>query len=166
MYIRIVLILTALCLFQTRTVEAQSPVNKGESKPCPESPRSPFRYAITYNHVNEFISSGRPNVKSRLVNVLLDGKSFSEENLKQLFGLLSKRFPEPIDMIVSVYTNLEDISTPEEDEVILINCIMADFLTPQHPWANYTRNDELERFYYHTRKLDEPPKDVILRGRP
>ena len=68
--------------------------------------------------------------------MLLDPKSFSEENLKQLFALLSKRFPEPTELVVNVYTDLEDIMTPEEGDVIWDNCTLdLAKLTPKYPWA-------------------------------
>jgi len=75
-----------------------------------------------------------PTRKSRGVDVLLDPKSFSEENLKQLFAMLSKRFPEPAKLIVNVYTDLEDIMTPEEGDVIWDNCTLdLAKLTPRYP---------------------------------
>lgn len=163
------IVVAVLFIFQHRTVNAQLRVNpKQDTKPCPEIPRSPFRYAITSNDVREFsrYQTG-PMVKSRGVAVLLEGKSFTEENLKQLFGLLSRRFPEPVELTVSVYTDLEDILTPEENDVIWINCTLdLAKLTPEHPWAFYMRDSESERFTYHTKKPDEPPKNVVLRGRP
>jgi hypothetical protein len=168
MWIRTILIsvVTVLFILQNRPIEAQSPVDQTQIKPCPDSPRSPFRYVITRNRVNEFrYYQNGPNVKARGVSVLLDRKSFTEENLKQLFSLLSKRFPEPTELVVSVYTNLADVPTPEEDEIIGVNCtIDIARLTPEHPWAFYMRSSESERFTYHSKKPDEPPKQVVLRG--
>jgi len=168
MWIRTILIsvVTVLFMLQNRPIEAQSPADKTQIKPCPDSPRSPFRYVITWNRVHEYrYYQDGPNVKARGLSVLLDGKSFTEENLKQLFSLLSKRFPDPTELAVSVYTNLADVPTPEEDEIILVNCtIDIASLTPEHPWAFYTRSSESERFSYHSKKSGKPPKEVVLRG--
>lgn len=168
MRIRFVLsiLATAIFIIQYQTLEAQTPVNKGqENKPCPDIPRSPFRYAITRNKVTEFIHfPNGPTGKSRGVSVLLDAKSLTEENLKQLFELLSKRFAEPTDLVVSVYTDLEDVLTPEENEVVWVNCTVdVAKLTPEHPWAFYIRSVNSESFSYHTKKPSEAPKEVILR---
>ena len=69
--------------------------------------RSSFRYII-FN--NGLLHNGR------LVLVLLDAKSFSEQHLRELFELISKRCPEPDELHVGVFTNLEQIPTPEEEE--------------------------------------------------
>lgn len=76
--------------------------------------RAPFRYVI----VNEALTpaASRKDAASRYVEVLLDEKSFSGENLTALFKLVSKRYPKPEALHVNVFTNLEDIETPEERE--------------------------------------------------
>src|SRR5215831_3311382 len=61
---------------------------------------SSFRYII-FNDV--LLHNGR------LVLVLLDAKSFSEPHLRELFELISKRFHEPDELHVAVFTNLEQI---------------------------------------------------------
>ena len=71
------------------------------------SHQSEFRYLIFRNGL---LHDGR------LVFVLLDEKSFSERTLKVLFNLVSKRFPNPDELRIAVYTNLAQIPTPEEED--------------------------------------------------
>ena len=107
------------------SLAAQTLAPQGDLKPCPEPPRTPFRYVITRDEVTEstyYPQGGK--FRTRGVNVLLDEKSFSESTLKQLFALISKRFPDPDGLRVTVYTNLEDMMTPEEGEHISFNCTL------------------------------------------
>ena len=67
--------------------------------------RSPFRYVIASNEIDD---------KERGIDVVMERKAFSEQNLKLLYQLLANRFPIPYDMTVFCYTDLEDIPTPEE----------------------------------------------------
>lgn len=78
------------------------------------TPRSPFRYVIVSDNVSGEESD--PNDDARHVDVLLDDRAFSETNLRLLFKLVSERFPAPQMLDVRVYTNLEDVETPEERE--------------------------------------------------
>ena len=81
MSIRILLrtLVIALAAFSESNVGAQYPANRQEIKPCPDSPRSPFRYAIARNAIIEISHyPNGPTVKSRGVDVLLDEKSFTE----------------------------------------------------------------------------------------
>jgi hypothetical protein len=70
---------------------------------------SKFRYIILSTEVQAI-----GDHQMRSVDVLMDGSAFSEENLKELFELLSKRYPEPQWMDASVLTSLEQVKTPEE----------------------------------------------------
>jgi len=76
--------------------------------------RSSIRYAIVGNNVAD-ITGDRKDAQ-RVVSVLMDEKAFSEENLRTLFPLLSKRFPDPQRLIVHIFTSLEQVRTPEESE--------------------------------------------------
>lgn len=78
--------------------------------------RSPFRYVIVAGvselekYVNRF-----PNEILHL-EVLIEDKAFNEKDLTTLFELLNKRFPPPTVLMIHVYTSLEAIRTPEENE--------------------------------------------------
>lgn len=75
--------------------------------------RSPYRYAIVYDILRE---QPRFSPPTRTLVVLLDPKAFSDSNLRDLYLLLSTRFPKPDFLDVNVETSLEDIATPEESE--------------------------------------------------
>jgi hypothetical protein len=45
----------------------------------------------------------------RNLYILTDENAFSEENLKQLFGVLSDAFPDPKALSVMVHTSLEQV---------------------------------------------------------
>jgi hypothetical protein len=136
-----------------------------QKKSCPEPPKSPFRYAIVYNDETDYRSSEGDAGKFRVVEVLLDSTAFSEGTLRQLFALLSKRFPKSDRLFVHVHTNLEDVHTPEEAEQIppLSSC---DVLPGgKYPWAMYNRSGGYEGFNYSMNRLGESVRVVTLRGK-
>ena len=75
--------------------------------------RSPFRYAIVSNEIIDVMGNGTGAF--RHVGILLDEKAFSEQTLRELFKLVSTRFPMPIRLDVQVFTSLEQVETPEEE---------------------------------------------------
>jgi hypothetical protein len=103
-------LILVLIIFFGFTSEAQTTQSNTQSKTF----RSPFRYVIVSNKSDPAIS--RKDENRRFVEVLLDGKSFSKENLIALFKLVSRRFPKPNLLYVNLFTSLEDIETPEERE--------------------------------------------------
>jgi hypothetical protein len=76
--------------------------------------RSPFRYVIVSN-VTDTTGKAKKDWR-RFVEVLLDPKAFSQDNLTQLFRLIAARFPQPRVLTVDLFTSLEDVETPEERE--------------------------------------------------
>lgn len=80
----------------------------------PKSDRSPFRYIIASDKIDPKLTP--TDEERRFVEVLMKRSSFNVRNLTVLFELLSKRFPFPNTLYVEVYTDLEDIQTPEERE--------------------------------------------------
>jgi len=154
------------CLHVSGSVTAQTLPSQKDLKPCPESPQSPFRYVITRSEVTEgthYPEGGK--FRARGVDVLLDEKSFSESTLKQLFALISKRFPDPAELHVSVYTSLDDMMTPEEGEFVAINCTL-DLAKLKFAPAFYTRDREREQFVYLTKGKDGFfEKTIVLRGK-
>jgi hypothetical protein len=119
---------------------------------------APFRYVI---YSNKIVPVGRN------VDVLLDKEAFSEDTLKQLFYLVSKRFPEPGYLHVSVQTSLWQTETPEEQDVGQISEQGEDPHYRQFPRAVLMRINGDELFRYSSD--EEPPyrnlKTVILKGR-
>ena len=84
-------------------------------KAAREDFRSPFRYVIVNERVEP--SLGGNDEPRRFVEILLDAKKFSKENLTALFKLVAERYPKPELLFVQVYTSLEDIDTPEEADL-------------------------------------------------
>ncbi|HZE71873.1 MAG TPA: hypothetical protein VE135_20380 [Pyrinomonadaceae bacterium] len=135
-------------------------VNKSMSQ---ISNRSPFRYAIVSNEVID--DSGTPPKDAyRYVEVLLDEKAFSENNLKELFKLVSKRFPKPKVLHVQVYTNLNDVETPEEREGPKMSEVPDDPSQDRYHQASYLRDDDgNEWFTYNPNAPRTGTKKVILK---
>src|SRR5262249_28962994 len=70
-------------------------------------PQTPFRYLIVKESL---LHNGR------VVIVMFDIKHFTEGNLRELFRLMSERFPKPDELHVGVFTSLEQFPTPEEED--------------------------------------------------
>jgi hypothetical protein len=159
------LLTVSFCMIPSGNVVAQTLASQQDLKSCPEPPRSPFRYVITWNKITEgmhYPQGGK--FRARGVDVLLDEKSFSESTLRQLFALISKRFPDPAELNVSVYTSLEDMMTPEEGDQVTTNCIL-DFATLKFAPAFYMRDSEREQFVYQTKEQGSILKTIVLRGK-
>lgn len=125
--------------------------------------RSPFRYVIVNNEVND--GSGDPRGAYRYVEVLLDEKAFSEETLKALFKLVSKRFPKPNDMDVYIWTNLEQVDTPEEKDEPKVSEAPDNPALDKYPTALLIRKDGNELFRYTLKAPNTDMKTVVIKGR-
>jgi hypothetical protein len=130
------------------------------------------------NHIEDFCDTGNcrdPEEFERIVTVLLDREAFSEETLKKLFALLSKRFPEPKRMMVEVYTNLKQIPTPEEGRVPAVSevrlrdlcdgCYWADLLRArdEYRWAILIRSDGDGLIIYNPNPPSLETKEIVLK---
>lgn len=121
-----------------------------------QSYRAPFRYVIFNNEVD---------VGYRYVEVLLDERAFSEENLKQLFKLVSNRFPRPKVLHVQLYTNLEDAETPEERESGKASEQPDNPASDRYHSAYYLRDsDGNQWFTYNPNSPDIKLKTVVIKG--
>ncbi|MCW5971460.1 MAG: hypothetical protein KIT57_23375 [Blastocatellales bacterium] len=126
--------------------------------------RSPFRYVIVSNSISGEESD--PNDDARHVDVLLDDRAFSETNLKMLFKLLSGRFPLPKVLDVRVYTNLEDVETPEEREAFKASEGPDDPSEYKYRRAFYLRDYYgNEWFTYNPTPPSRPTITIVLKGR-
>lgn len=127
-------------------------------KPSATLPNLAFRYVIVNSY---FLHNGR------LVTVFMDHKSFSETNLRELFALLSKRFPKPDTLTVGVFTSLEQLPTPEEEDYAkaVPNAALA-FLGEinKYPGASYRRLNGNEGFLYSMGE-GQDEKTVIIAGK-
>ena len=123
---------------------------------------SQFRYIIHANEAN-FDNPARPI--RRVVHVLLDRDAFGLTNLKQLFALISKRFPEPDWLEVWVRTSLMQIPTPEEkDEPQISDNPFRDPHEGEYPTAVMMRIQDNELIRYAPEHPYIGMKAVILKG--
>jgi hypothetical protein len=125
------------------------------------SERLEFRYIIVSSTVNR----DDPKLPVRIVEILLDEKKFSEDTLRKLYLLVSKRFPKPKDMQVWVYTSLDQIATPEEEGApVASHIIKEDPNAPKHYKAFLLRRDGNELFWYYNLDGTESTT-IVLKGR-
>ena len=155
------ILLAIIFVFSDTSIAGGMGAPQQENKP---SPASAFRYAIVWNQVIEgkYHPFGTP-YRFRGVDVLMDAKSFSEANLRELLRLVSKRFPDPEELQVDVYTNLEDVLTPEEAELPFPPGGKVPEPNLKYAWAFYFRYSDEERFEYCTREPGAPVVTVTLR---
>lgn len=122
-------------------------------------PHPKFRYLII---TNQLVHSGR------VVFVLLDRDSFSETNLREVFLLVSKRFPKPDQLSITVCTSLEQLPTPEEFDYIRSapddNSLPFFTKVDQYPSADYTRLKGKEAFEY-SMGDGKPKKTVVIEAK-
>jgi hypothetical protein len=125
--------------------------------------RSSFRYAIVSNEIVNV--TGDAADAFRYVVVLMDQKAFSEENLKELFKLVSARFPTPNRLDVQVYTNLEQVETPEEHEQGKVAESPDNPVIDKYHWALFIRSQGNELIRYNPNPPDRKMKTIILKGK-
>jgi hypothetical protein len=120
--------------------------------------RVSFHYVIFKNSLT---NPDAPNDGFRNMKVLLDVDAFSEANLKELFRVISKAFPEPERLNLMVYTSVKQVYTPEYTH--------SNAPTPPeyfyHHMAVYNRGKENEFFRYTLTPTSRELKTVIIRGR-
>jgi hypothetical protein len=118
---------------------------------------------IRYIIVNDWPLHG-----GRLLVVLMEPQSFSEPNLKEVFGLLSKRFPKPDQLWIGVGTSLQQFPTPEEFDVLKSTAGQEDLAffenVDAYPSANYARFQGNESFDY-TMGNGQSKKVVVIAGK-
>src|SRR4051812_10817434 len=135
------------------------PTNVHKGRPFVVQPRPRFRYAI--------VESGLLH-NGRLLFVLIDAEAYSEQNLRELFQLVSKRFPQPTELWITVCTNLRQIPTPEEIDYLSAhpddNSIIESLDVAKYPSAEYARSKQAEYFEY-SPGAGQPKKTIIIAGK-
>lgn len=123
--------------------------------------RSPFRYVVLGNEI-----SGASKTE-RHVGILLDNKVFSVETCKELFRLVSKRFPEPDQLRITVFSSLEQLPTPEEDDTVNPSISGGPDIPERekYPLAFMIREDGNELIRYYPNAPNTKMKTIILKGR-
>lgn len=133
---------------------------KGRAKQ--ERSKSSFRYVILRN---EYAGDNvEPRDPYRTVEVLLDETVFSEKTLRKLFDLISRRYPKPQLLRVWVYTNLNQLATPEEEDRGKRSETPDDPDDDKYHWAIFIREDGNELFRYNPDPPSTDLRTVILKG--
>lgn len=127
-----------------------------------QNERPKFRYVIISNKVDD---TGRPQDTWRTLLVLLEPESFSEDTLKELFSLLSKRFPDPEWLKIDITTSLKQIPTPEEAEAPSISGGPDNLEFNKYHWAYMMRMKGSELFRYNPNPPRRDLKTVIIKGK-
>ncbi|MBI3652974.1 MAG: hypothetical protein HY231_18260 [Acidobacteria bacterium] len=123
--------------------------------------KSEFRYII----VDSSINRDNPKEPVRVVTILLDEKSFSDDTLRKLYALVSKRLPRPKLMKIWVYTSMEQIATPEEEENPVASHIRTGKVGPDKYYhAFMLRQDGNALFWYYNLDGTEI-KTIIIKGK-
>jgi hypothetical protein len=123
--------------------------------------RSPYRYAIVYNNLRE---ETNVSPSQRHLVVLLDRKAFSDSNLQDLFLLLSDRFPNPIWMDAFIQTSLEDVTTPEENDLPAESEIQVDSSEGKSPVAVMQRSPSRQEITIWSPLASSRPYTIGLAG--
>jgi len=121
-------------------------------------PQTPFRYLIVKESL---VHNGR------VVIVMFDIKHFTEGNLRELFRLLSRRFPKPDELHVGVITSLQQFPTPEEEDYEKSSPTHDLSYVEQvgkYPNATYTRTENNEEFQYSLGE-GQPQQRVVIKRR-
>ncbi len=85
-----------------------------QDRTSPAKFKSDFRYLIVDNFAR---NSPTDNYRYRIIGVLIEESAFNSDNLEKLNRLILKRFPSPENVDITVYTNLDQIMTPEEVDI-------------------------------------------------
>jgi hypothetical protein len=101
----------------------------------------------------------------RNICVLMDEGRFDPETLKELFRLLSTRFPEPVVFDCSVFTSLDQLATPEEQDRPRHSETREPTREEHHHRAVLLRSAENEIIRYTARPGDSSLRTIILKGR-
>jgi hypothetical protein len=118
-----------------------------------------FKFLIYQDRIVDF---GRPEIARRDLRVLMDERAFSEENLKRLFAVLSKGYPEPNFLKIWVITDLEQSRQPGRVETSSDPDLPGFDL---HHFATYFRKNESEFFRYNPNPPQKDTKTVVFKGR-
>lgn len=105
--------------------------------------KSPFKYVIVggYSEIEKYIFEN-----ADVIEVLIDERAFNERNLKTLFKLLKKRFSNKEVLDIQVYTTLNQIRTPEENDYLNLWGVKKN--VKQYKWAVFTKVSDREEIEY------------------
>jgi hypothetical protein len=75
-----------------------------------QSGRDSVRYVIAFSDIE------RHDQEMRSVSVLIKPESFSESVIADLVTRIGRRFEKPTLLYINIYSNLDDVETPEEHD--------------------------------------------------
>lgn len=130
-----------LCVLTTLSTYGQTDAPSRTEK----SPDTRFRYVIVkgVSEIEEFVNSDPDDLS---IEVLMEDRAFSEKNLKILFRLLGDRYKSKKALSIDVFTSLDAILTPEENDRQPLKGPISDYR--KYKFAFYVRNGFGERFSY------------------
>ncbi|MFZ1701349.1 MAG: hypothetical protein WBO10_13185 [Pyrinomonadaceae bacterium] len=121
---------------------------------------APFRYVIIRG-VSDIEQYVNVNPDNEFFEVLMEDGAFNESNLTALFKLLSGRFTAKSGLTVNVFTNLNAIHTPEENDRLGLKGPIEDY--KKYKYAIFVRNGYGEYFNYGIPGRIEDKRIVIRR---
>ena len=113
------------------------------------------------------VSNAQYTSTSRQIEIFLDEKAFSEQNLKALFDYLSKEYPEPKRLTIGISTNWEQLPLPVDCSPGANGISDTSDQKPEmfdHYQARYYRDEKLEYFIYYPVLNTDKFKRVVLKG--
>ena len=120
-----------------------------------------FRYIICGNWLMP-----RPGPHAvRNICVLMEEDRFGPETLKELFRLIDKRFPEPVVFDCSVFTSLDQLDTPEEEDRPKPSETREAAREEHHHRAVLLRSAQNEIIRYTARPGDSSLRTIVLKGK-
>lgn len=113
-----------------------SSISKAQNIGLAKNNSTNFRYLIAFDNVGK-IDEDNKRLGRGLI-VLIEKSAFTEENLKTLYGLLTKRFIDTNTLTVVVETDINQIPTPEERDSRNFNCskkkaTLGNYVSYQRP---------------------------------
>ncbi|MGE0887740.1 MAG: hypothetical protein AB7P14_29820 [Blastocatellales bacterium] len=134
----------------------------GRAKQIIQEGKPKFKYLIFRNALDE-----KKEVQHirRTLGIFLEEKAFSEQNLKELYSLLSKRFPEPSWLEIWVYTDLNQVETPEEADTPKSSNTPDNLEIDRFYWAWIYSNKGNTFFRYNINPPNKQIKTVIIAGK-
>ena len=118
-----------------------------------------FNYLITDNLVAK---DRRPSRRARYIYVFMDENAFSEENLKTLFTVLSRKYPAPQTLDIQVETHWQRVPIPSDCEGSGTSSNPDDGIDAH--WSVYLRRGKDEIFRYNVELNDTDIKTVVVKG--
>lgn len=147
-----------------KTQKTETYAEKQKVENCPFEPKdstsyyAPIRYVIVSNWLFD-----EKEIPERRIEILMKPEQFNEENLICIFRKISKRFPSPTDLEITVHTDLATIETPEEREMPQSsNDPRFSPTYEKYKKATYIKYSWGKEFFFYTTELFQNYKDKTV----